>query len=173
MSAVLKTLKDFSSPWAFIACGAYSGLSPFASGTTGSMAAVILWYLLTLSGVLGSLPAQLLLCTLITLLGLLATDRYLKSELNLRTAARKPGDPGVVVIDEWSGMMITLLAGPGDSIAYLLIAFFLFRLFDVWKPGPVNTLQSLPGTWGVMLDDIGAGLVGLCIMQILQLVFSF
>lgn len=161
-------LKDFASPHAFIASGCYSGLSPVASGTTGSAAAAAAWYLLALTGALDSLAAQLFLVILVTGVGLLSTDRFLKSPLNSRINARKPGDPGVVVIDEWSGMMITLLGGLNSSLIYLGIGFFLFRLFDVLKPGPINSLQKLPGTWGVMLDDVGAGILALLCMQLLK-----
>ncbi len=161
-------LRDFTSPHALIASGCYSGLSPFASGTTGSLAAAIAWCLLAATGLLDTVAAQLSVIVLVTAAGIYSTDRFLKSDLNKKIISRKEGDPGVVVIDEWSGMMITLLNGVPSSPMYVLISFLLFRLFDVLKPGPINSLQKLPGTWGVMLDDVGAGLLALVLMQIVK-----
>lgn len=69
-------------------------------------------------------------------------------------------DPSEIVIDEVAGLWIAL-AGTNFALPHLIIAFLLFRLFDIIKPGPINTLQNLPGGWGVMMDDIGAGLVAL------------
>ncbi len=67
-------------------------------------------------------------------------------------------DPSEVVIDEVAGMWIALLGAPLTA-PHLLAAFLLFRLFDVWKPGPIDRLQNLPGGWGVMADDVAAGAV--------------
>ncbi len=167
----VEKLRDFAQPHALISSGFYSGLSPFASGTSGSAAALAVWWILFKLGALNSVTTQLCLFTVVTLVGLYATDRFLKSDLNKRIASRKEGDPGVVVIDEWSGMMLTLVNGVNDSLIYLALSFFFFRLFDVLKPGPVDTLQKLPGTWGVMLDDVGAGLIALLVMQAIKMAF--
>ena len=67
-------------------------------------------------------------------------------------------DPSEVVIDEVAGMWIALLGAP-ISGPHLLSAFLLFRLFDIWKPGPSDRLQNLPGGWGIMADDVAAGAV--------------
>jgi phosphatidylglycerophosphatase A len=170
-NSLLKKLSDFSEPNALISCGFYSGLSPFASGTSGSAAALIIWWLLFKLQLIDSVTNQIILFVIITLIGLYTTARFLKSDLNKSISSRKQGDPGVVVIDEWSGMMLTLINGVGDSWIYLGLCFFFFRLFDVLKPGPVDTLQKLPGTWGVMLDDVGAGLIALLVMQAIKLLF--
>ena len=67
-------------------------------------------------------------------------------------------DPSEIVIDEVAGMWLALIGIP-VTWPGLLAAFLLFRLFDVWKPGPIDRLQNLPGGWGVMMDDIAAGAV--------------
>ena len=67
-------------------------------------------------------------------------------------------DPSEVVSDEVAGMWLALIGIP-VTWPGLLAAFLLFRLFDVWKPGPINRLQNLPGGWGVMMDDVAAGAV--------------
>ncbi len=75
-------------------------------------------------------------------------------------------DPGCVVLDEVAGQLLASAAIPlfrypsGYIHACVWIAsFLLFRLFDVWKPGPVGKLQDLPGGWGVVADDIAGGIL--------------
>jgi len=69
-------------------------------------------------------------------------------------------DPGQVVIDEVVGQMITLLLWPGATWKWLLAGFVLFRFFDVLKPFPARRLEHAPGGWGIMLDDVAAGIYG-------------
>jgi phosphatidylglycerophosphatase A len=94
-------------------------------------------------------------------------------------AARRLGthDPQVVVIDEISGQWLAcapLLAGAGGAMtsgwAGLLVAFLLFRIFDIWKPPPVRRAERLPGGWGVMADDWLAGMYAAILLWVLQLV---
>lgn len=66
-------------------------------------------------------------------------------------------DPGCVVIDEIVGIQVVLL-GATPTLAGVAAAFILFRIFDVWKPFPIDRLQSLPGGWGIVADDVLAGL---------------
>jgi len=74
----------------------------------------------------------------------------------LRRLPEAGADPGWVVIDEGAGMALALaaVAEPGWQVA---LAFALFRLFDIWKPGPVGWLDRQKGPAGVMADDIAAG----------------
>jgi len=65
-------------------------------------------------------------------------------------------DPHCVVIDEVVGIQIALL-GATPSLPGMAAAFALFRIFDVWKPYPIDRLQSLPGGWGIVADDAVAG----------------
>jgi phosphatidylglycerophosphatase A len=72
-------------------------------------------------------------------------------------------DPGEVILDEVVAMPLCFLgwqwmAGPIPAWAVLLAGFVLFRLYDIWKPMVINSLQSLPGGWGVVLDDTAAAL---------------
>jgi phosphatidylglycerophosphatase A len=84
--------------------------------------------------------------------------------------ARETGikDPQMVVIDEVAGQLITLIAAP-VSWKTLLAGFILFRAFDTTKPPPVRQLERLPEGTGIVVDDIGAGVYALIIMQILLL----
>ena len=68
-------------------------------------------------------------------------------------------DPRACVIDEAAGMYLGLLAGGASGPAWLLVAFALFRVFDAAKPFPVGRLERLPGAFGIMADDLVAGLV--------------
>lgn len=76
------------------------------------------------------------------------------------------GDPQVIVIDEVAGQLVTLAAvllWPTEASwtwYHVLAGFILFRLFDIVKPGPIRSLDRLPGAWGVVADDIGAGVAG-------------
>ena len=71
-------------------------------------------------------------------------------------------DPSVVVIDEATGMGIALFMLP-HSIAMYTMAFILFRIFDIFKPSFIYHVQNIPGGWGIMLDDVLAGMFTLAI----------
>lgn len=74
-------------------------------------------------------------------------------------------DPQQAVVDEVLGMLVTLLFIPqGAHWIFVLVGFLLFRLFDIWKPYPIDSLQSLPGGVGVCADDLVAGVyAGMCL----------
>ena len=74
-------------------------------------------------------------------------------------------DNGKIVIDEFFGYLVAVLFLP-KTIWVILAAFALFRVFDILKPEPVNMLQKLPRGWGVMVDDLMAGLYANIILQI-------
>jgi phosphatidylglycerophosphatase A len=73
-------------------------------------------------------------------------------------------DPGLIVIDEVAGMLLSVLLLP-RTIPVLIAAFLLFRLFDIWKPFPAHESQSLSGGLGVMLDDLIAGVYALIVVM--------
>jgi phosphatidylglycerophosphatase A len=87
--------------------------------------------------------------------------------VSTRTArALRSKDPGCIVIDEIAGQFLACAAvplfrypSPGVEAAAWLASFFLFRLFDVWKPGPIERIQDLPEGWGIVADDVAAGLL--------------
>ena len=74
-------------------------------------------------------------------------------------------DPQFVVIDEVAGQLITLVAVP-VSWKSMLLGFILFRGFDIVKPPPLRQLEHLPEGIGIVLDDVGAGLYALALMQL-------
>jgi phosphatidylglycerophosphatase A len=128
-------------------------------GTWASMVTVLIWWLLT-RWIVPSWQAiaAVLLAGITTLIGIPAATRL------ARAAALK--DPQFVVIDEVAGQLITLIAIP-VSWKSLLAGFILFRGFDILKPPPVRQLEQLPEGWGIVIDDVGAGLYALLIMQVL------
>jgi phosphatidylglycerophosphatase A len=80
-------------------------------------------------------------------------------------------DPGCVTIDEVVGMQVVLLGATGVGVWGGLIAFLVFRVFDVVKPFPVGRSQRLPGGWGVVIDDLLAGVYSRISMLLLSLLF--
>lgn len=73
-------------------------------------------------------------------------------------------DPGAVVVDEVAGQMVALFF-VAPTPAVLALSFFLFRLFDVWKPWPASRLERLPGGSGIMADDLAAGAMANLVLQ--------
>jgi phosphatidylglycerophosphatase A len=76
-------------------------------------------------------------------------------------------DPGHVVIDEAAGQWIALIASP-VNLTHLLAGFLFFRVLDILKPWPARQLESLPAGWGIMFDDVAAGVYALLLMVALQ-----
>ncbi len=140
-----------------VASGFGSGLAPVAPGTAGSLVALGGAALL-LQGPGWALPAAVVLSLLG---GLWAIPR-----------AGVAGDPGWVVIDEFAGQwmaLLPLLAAPGPSLGGMAAGFALFRLFDIAKPGPIGWADRLPGAFGVMADDVLAGLAAAFVLVALRL----
>ncbi len=138
-----------------IATGLGTGYAPVASGTFGSLPGLLLvWLLWKLAG-----PWAVVVGLLVVVaLGFWASA---KAETDF---GRK--DPGQVVIDEVAGQMVSLLF-LAPRIPILAAGFFLFRLFDVWKPFPARRLERLPGASGIMIDDLVAGLYANLALRVL------
>ncbi len=81
-------------------------------------------------------------------------------------------DPGLIVIDEVAGMMVSVALVP-RSIPVLICAFFLFRLFDIWKPFPARESQALHGGAGVMVDDLIAGVYARVLVMGARMLFGW
>jgi len=142
-----------------IATGFGSGYFPKAPGTAGAVLATLLWF--GISFLLS--PSHLLIAT--ALLIIVFTFLGVRSSGIMETCWGK--DPSKVVIDEMVGVWIPLLAVNNDNkyyIYYALIALLLFRLFDIFKPLGIRKMEAIGGGWGIMLDDILAGLYSLFIL---------
>jgi len=140
-----------------IATGFYSGYLPKAPGTWGSLVGVLLVFLLN------ALSLQIYLSVVA---GLFIVGSFVAGEAEKILDDR---DPGVVVIDEIVGMLITMIAVPVTPLT-MALGFILFRGFDIAKPFPVNFFdQHFHGGLGIMLDDVVAGIYSLIIMQLILL----
>ena len=133
------------------------GYFPFAPGTLASFA-VLLGYWFVFYRI--SWPAYSLSIVVVFLLGARASSVY-AAELGLP-------DPGRFVIDEACGQLLALFLVPREWIP-LALGFVLFRIFDVIKPFPIRKLENLPGGWGVMADDVGAGIAAGLIVHLFLL----
>jgi len=129
------------------------GHLPIAPGTWGSLAAVIGWWLWL--QYLDPLVFIVLIITIFTI-GVFATNIIID-----HTGEK---DPSRVVIDEVAGQWLGLLMLP-DGALYIAGAFFLFRFLDILKQWPIRQLEQFPKGWGVMLDDMLAGLLTLGLIQ--------
>jgi phosphatidylglycerophosphatase A len=79
-------------------------------------------------------------------------------------------DPGQVVMDEVVGQMLTFLLLPHATWKWLLGGFLLFRAFDIVKPFPARQAERFPRGWGIMVDDVVAGVYGLAVLAVIGLV---
>jgi len=145
----------------WIATGLGSGYFPVAPGTAGSavgLALVIAFRKAPLE------PLRLGVC-LAAFTGLLFALGVWSAGKAEKVFGRV--DPGQVVIDEVAGQIITFVATPRVTWIGLIAGFFLFRAFDIVKPFPARQAERFSGGWGIMLDDVVAGLYSLIVLVIL------
>ena len=144
----------------FLACGFGSGLAPIAPGTFGTLAGVPICLLCLPLDWFWRLPVVLALTALAIYVSYRAEEIYQKK------------DDQRIVIDEIIGLQVTMLPVT-ITIPHLCAGFILFRIFDILKPFPLKNLQNLPGGWGVVLDDVGAGIYAGALMLLLVCFIKF
>ncbi len=155
MSETISSKTVFTHPVHFLAFGFGSGLSPKAPGTAGTAVAVVLYLLLAQL----PLTAYLLMLLMTFAAGIYLCDRSSKL-LGVH-------DHGGIVWDEFVGYWITMLLAPSGWV-WIAIGFFLFRLFDILKPFPINILDKhVHGGLGIMLDDVLAGIFACICLQLI------
>lgn len=138
-----------------IGTGLGSGYTPIAPGTAGSLLALLIYFLFQLSSV-----HWLLISVLLFFVGVWAGSEIAKD---------KGDDPGLVVIDEIVGQWLAVIFLPPTLIT-LLIGFILFRVLDIYKFYPINKSQKLKAGWGIMIDDVLAGVYANIILHIIYFV---
>lgn len=141
-----------------LATGFYSGYSPIAPGTAGSLVGLAIY-------LIPGFENTILLSVVIVLTFIIGifTSKQMEQALG--------EDPPPVVIDEIVGMWISLLFLPkGFFIA--VVAFFLFRIFDIIKPQPARLVEKFKNGWGIMLDDVVAGVYANIVTQLIILVIQ-
>lgn len=131
------------------------GYLPHAPGTWGTAAALLFLMLLK-----PSMPLHAAIAVLTVLIGVASSHKAEK--------AFNKKDSGHIVIDEFAGYLVSTAFLPA-SWGYLFSAFILFRVFDILKPPPAKRLERLPGGWGVMVDDVAAGIYTNLILQLWRL----
>jgi phosphatidylglycerophosphatase A len=138
----------------FIATGFFAGYSPIVPGTAGSLVGLVLYCIpgVENTAVLSALSAAVLL---------------LGAAVSATMERHFGEDPQIVVIDEVVGMWISLLLLP-KSIVLAAAAFVLFRVYDTIKPPPARQLERVRRGWGVMLDDVAAGVYANLSVRILM-----
>ncbi len=152
-----------------IATGLGSGRWPFvAPATVGTLAALVVYWLLDSVAFQPGGPSPngtgdslwfFVLIAVTTAAGVWATG-YIESA--------DDHDPSRGVIDEWVGMWVTVAFLP-VTWPWMLAGFFMFRALDILKPLGIRRLEALPGGWGIMLDDIGAGILGAVVLNAVRL----
>ena len=139
----------------WIATVFFIGHLPLASGTWGSAAALITWYFIPEMNLIVFSSVIIILF----ILGLISAKKVAEHENNR--------DPPKVVIDEWVGMWIALLIVP-KTWQWITGSFLLFRFFDISKLFPMRQIEKLKKGWGIMLDDVVAGIYTLLILLIIR-----
>ena len=132
----------------FIATCAYVGHVPVAPGTFGSAAGLVLLWAVR---VLGSSALEIAVVSVLLVLGVWSAT------ITERISGRI--DPGIVVIDEVVGMIVTMVFIPASAFS-IVAGFLVFRALDILKPWPARRLERLPGGAGIMADDVMAAVYG-------------
>lgn len=157
-----------------IATGLFAGYIPWASGTFGTFMGILIYLLPGAE----HLPVLIVMIVAGFFVGAATSSRVadivghrLSKSAELAKATFQPGnhntaDPSIVVIDEIVGTWITLVFLP-KTVFVIVVAFFAFRVFDIVKPPPARQLEQLPDGWGIMLDDVVAGIYANVAVQIL------
>ncbi|RKY58310.1 MAG: phosphatidylglycerophosphatase A [Candidatus Neomarinimicrobiota bacterium] len=136
----------------------YVGYLPFAPGTWASLLALVIWLVIPVETV----AIRILIVGLAFLIGI-----YVSGLSETKSGVE---DPSFIVIDEVAGMWLALALLPktnGSNYFILAIsAFVLFRIFDITKPFPIKKLEQMSGGFGIMMDDIAAGLLTAILVNI-------
>lgn len=148
-----------------ISTGMGVGYFPLAPGTMGALAILIVYWIC---------PEINSLQLLLIVIGLSAIGIYTatitEKEMKNRLGQDNGSDPSIIVIDEIIGMLIAVIAIPKTTF-FLIAAFILFRIFDIAKPYPIRKMEKFPGGWGIVLDDVIAGIYANIVIQIGRFIF--
>jgi phosphatidylglycerophosphatase A len=150
-------IHELKDPVVFLALGLGSGLSPIAPGTAGTLMTVPLVYIL---------QQQTLFIYLLVTMFVLVTGSwvcgYAAKQLQVH-------DHSAIVYDEVAGFLITMIMIPAGWY-WMLAGFVLFRFFDAVKPWPISWFdENIHGGFGIMLDDVIAGVISLCCLLAVQM----
>lgn len=143
-------------PLYFLAFGLGSGAMPFAPGTFGTLLAIPFYLLLQ------PLP---LFAYIIFVIAFIIASSWISDRVSRDIHVHD--HPGMC-IDEFAGFFVTMINAP-HGWGWIILGFLLFRLFDIWKPWPINVIdEKVHGGFGMVLDDIVAGIFAMIIIQIVK-----
>ncbi len=142
-----------------IATGFYSGYAPFFPGTVGSFLGLFLYW---------AIPGSESIYLLFFIIILFFVGVWSATEVEKQS---KTKDNQIIVIDEIVGTLITFFLFE-KNIIWLIIGFILFRLFDIYKFFPAKDAERLPQGWGVMMDDVVAGIYGAISLRLIFLIVT-
>jgi phosphatidylglycerophosphatase A len=147
-----------------LSTGFGTGFIPYAPGTAGALLALLIWWVLYCS-------VSLIALTIITSLLIVGVTVIGVWTSNIMEKYWGK-DPRAVNIDEFVGTWIPLLVAPCGEYTWLLamLGFFFFRGIDIWKPLGCKRMETIQGGWGVMLDDVLAGIYALILIGVVKLV---
>lgn len=144
-------------PLYFVAFGLGSGAMPFAPGTFGTLLAIPFYLLLQPL----PLPSYIFFVIAFIIASSWICDRVSRE-------IHEHDHPGMC-IDEFAGFFVTMINAPAGWM-WVLAGFLLFRLFDIWKPWPIHVMdEKIHGGFGMVLDDVVAGIFAMIILQILRI----
>ena len=154
-------------PWfhVILSTGFGAGFVPGAPGTAGAFVALVIWYVLYL----WLAPAALLWTTIALVVGSLVAGAWTSGVMERYWGE----DPRAVVIDEYLGAWIPMLVAavpghPGLTAILAVVGFAAFRIIDIVKTPLARRMERVGGGWGVMLDDVVAGIYALIIVAVLR-----
>ncbi|TDI98052.1 MAG: phosphatidylglycerophosphatase A [Deltaproteobacteria bacterium] len=136
----------------------FLGNSPLAPGTAGTLGAILLFFFLTFV----SFPIYIVFLLILTALSIFMASLAVK--------IYNSKDPGQIVIDEVCGYLFTMVLIP-FSWGYVITGFLLFRILDILKPYPIRNIEKLRDGYGIVLDDVLAGVYANILMQIIIRVY--
>ena len=141
--------------WFIATCGGI-GYLPLAPGTWAAVFTAIAWFIISSNTTMPVLW-QSGIATLLIVTGIYSSGKI---------ANQKDKDPSYVVIDEAAGMWITLISF-FPSFQNLLAGFILFRFFDIVKPLGIRKMERFKNGWGIMMDDVAAGVYSNVVLQLI------
>lgn len=146
--------KSFFHPSLIVSTWFYTGLFPIATGTMGSIVALpFAWLIIEYAGKFGLANATLI----VFVIGLWSSREYMNETGKT--------DPGEVVVDEVVGQwLVCLLIIDNNHIGQYILALLAFRIFDIMKPWPVSHFDKRHDAYGVMMDDVAAGILGAAVL---------
>jgi phosphatidylglycerophosphatase A len=150
----------WTNPLHFIAFGFGTGTIPFAPGTFGTLIAVPFYLLMQ--------PLSLLWYSIL-MLGIIAGSVWICSKVTKEIGVE---DHQGMCLDEIVGFIVTMFHAP-SGWGWILLGFVLFRLFDIWKPWPIRWVDAkLEGGFGIIFDDVLAGVYSCLIIQLIAWIFQ-